>query len=966
MTVLSGKMAGDSGAQATSTNVYDANGYMIGVTYSTAGDAPQTGTSNKVFIMDQNGVILLAREQSHNSPTAEQHEIVANGQLQLRFSTSYGSFNDLEDEQKDAFWKAYNVSATQSMVSANGELRVDAGASSTTGQSLIVASGDTLQSMAARIYGTPDAWYRIADANNLQKGSVLLPGSTLVAPAGGASTNGPEFDLGKLVGSTAPNLPPPPADSNNCIALVIVAVVVIVTVLVAPYMAQAASYMLGAAVESAGATVLAGAMTSAAANIAGQAVAIGLGVQDNISWGAVGMAAVGGAMGKAMNVGWINVGPDAWVNAAVANIMTQKIGVMTGMQEKFSWANVAGASIGAHVTQGMAEGAYGEGLQSDASDGFAARSVRGGLSGFAGNLTTELIVPGKQDWARVALGAADSALSGGMNEESHDSATSQTTTEATGPSEAPGQALSASISAEEAGNLADSVGKAPALQNRMPYIDGGTDYLDRLAMPELQLAEGWLGDIPRVHINQTKMTAAEIAAYDRGVASKVNPFTILAEVGKYALGGIEMGAKGIWNDGWRIAGSAIALPAALDSADAYLAVSKGITDRFHIENRSQGAREIGEAIRPYAQSAGAWLNEARDYSEKHVGLGATSLLFASGDAALQIVTVVGPGKVFGAFGRAEGVAAEAVRSRLVTLTEVANPAQQAAMRAIAVERGVTSAAGGEAGAVTALRAVEEAVRADASVSGQRGVVVEATRAVDDVSRANGTYPMPHAIEPPGPPAMLMLDTAGPSRIHPSRGAALSTTVLSKESILHELRQAGTPESLIAAKLISKGKLNVVIQEQMFNWVVDPKTGIKGLVADPFTRGAYNPYRPYEISIFTKNISSMREAAGVITHEVTHFRQYDRAAFNIDFQFHMGHEFEANRAQGRVDPGALGAPYNKGTGKNEGLTDWGLWYRLDSNRGYKNVARDPVKRGEFSLRNDWKQLFMGQFYRAFGD
>jgi hypothetical protein len=92
----------------------------------------------------------------------------------------------------------------------------------------------------------------------------LLAGTTLVAPAAAGDTNKLDFNMGKLVGSTAPNLPPPPPDKKNCITLIIVAVAVAVVVacIVAPAMANFAVGLLG---EGMAATVVAGGLTAAAA-----------------------------------------------------------------------------------------------------------------------------------------------------------------------------------------------------------------------------------------------------------------------------------------------------------------------------------------------------------------------------------------------------------------------------------------------------------------------------------------------------------------------------------------------------------------------------------------------------------------------------------------------------------------------------------------------------------------------------
>jgi YD repeat-containing protein len=997
MTILSGQMAGDSGSEASSTDVYDANGFLIGVTYSTAGDAPQTGTSNKVFIMDQNGVILLAREQSYNSPTAEQHQIVANGKLQLRFSTSYGAFGQLEDVQKEAFWKSYNASATQSMVSTNSELRAEAGATSTTGQSVIVAPGDTLQSIAARVYGTPDAWYRIADANGLQAGSALIAGSTLVAPAATAASNEIDFDLGKLVGGTAPNLPPPPADKQNCIALVIVVVAVVVACVVAPYMAQAAGAMLGVAAESASAVVLAGAMGGAVANIASQGLGMALDVQDSFEWGAVGMAALAGGMGKAVNVGWIDVSPDAWVNSAVANGMTQKIGVMTGMQEKFSWSGVAGAGVGAMMTQGMANGTFGEGLQTRAGDGFTENFLRGGLSGFASNLTTELINPGKQDWARVATGAFEGGLSEAMAPRFAEKAAPGTGDSS--PFLRPTGTLSF---ADELDAWKANPFEGPMLDSRAFYEDMGTDYVGRLSALDIKLdaakngprIPSWDPAKPAVFVQGQRMTEVEKAAYDLNHAlrtsdSSFNPVTVAADVGKYTVGAVEMGGKGLWNEFWRIGGSFAAIPYAFESGDAYQYVAGDIAATFHWENRSQGAKDAMEKIKPYAKSIGASINEARAYSEENFGLGVTTVAFAAGDAAFQLVTTLGPAKF--KFGRVEsGVAAEVVRGRLVTLTEVANGAEHAAMRSVAAERALAGAAAtaGDATALAASRAVAEAAKADTIVGagGQRAgalaagseraaaqaaaaaerppgltaggalaatesAVPKAAKALDNAPRADATP----AVSKASGEAVDALDSIqmAADSIHPSRVASHEWYKITRESVLHGLRKAGTVESLAIAKAISKGKLKLNISETHMRLKLDEWTGKMKMQAEPGLNGMFNPLKPNEINIYTNKRMDLEQAIGTVVHEGTHYLQLKQGYA----EFNLMHEFRAFRAQGKVDKRTIGAEYKPGTIDTpaSGLTDWGLWYYLENHPKYKDLPRGPVRPGQFDTKTDWQVI-----------
>jgi LysM repeat protein len=47
-----------------------------------------------------------------------------------------------------------------------------------------VRSGDTLQGIAAALYGDGNLWYKIAEANGLSAGAALSEGQSLILPAG--------------------------------------------------------------------------------------------------------------------------------------------------------------------------------------------------------------------------------------------------------------------------------------------------------------------------------------------------------------------------------------------------------------------------------------------------------------------------------------------------------------------------------------------------------------------------------------------------------------------------------------------------------------------------------------------------------------------------------------------------------------------------------------------------------------
>src|SRR5262249_45083760 len=126
----------------------------------------------------------------------------------------------------------------------------------------VVANGETLQSIASAIYGHPELWFIIADANGLTGSEQLHTGMRLIIPN---SVQYAGFDVnyhtiykeGDIVGSKLPNLKSPPPKDNTCeiiaaiILIVIVAIVaVVVTVLTVGAAAPAAAAALGVTATS--------------------------------------------------------------------------------------------------------------------------------------------------------------------------------------------------------------------------------------------------------------------------------------------------------------------------------------------------------------------------------------------------------------------------------------------------------------------------------------------------------------------------------------------------------------------------------------------------------------------------------------------------------------------------------------------------------------------------------------------
>ncbi|HEY0199051.1 MAG TPA: putative Ig domain-containing protein [Rhodanobacter sp.] len=115
------------------------------------------------------------------------------------------------------------------------------GSYSAGGSRVVVQAGDTLTSLAQRVYGDASRWYVLADANGLSSASdVLVEGASLKAPS--ITVNGNDagtfkpYDASEAIGNTAPSLPyvQPPSSKDHCQALsaiIQIAVTVIVTII---------------------------------------------------------------------------------------------------------------------------------------------------------------------------------------------------------------------------------------------------------------------------------------------------------------------------------------------------------------------------------------------------------------------------------------------------------------------------------------------------------------------------------------------------------------------------------------------------------------------------------------------------------------------------------------------------------------------------------------------------------------
>jgi YD repeat-containing protein len=270
-----------------------------------------------------------------------------------------------------------------------------------------VQDGDTLESIAQAMWGDSSLWYEIADANGISDDSDLTTGESLIIPTDVStvdnnSTTNTVYNTAQAIGNTSPTHPKPPSHHGGCggIGEILLAVIAVaVTVVTA-----------GAALAAAGATVGGVTVSTVAAGInavlGGSLLSTSLGV-----------------------LGGLAIGAGA---AALGSIVSQGVGLATGLQSKFSWSQVGlaaiGSAVGAEVSETGIFDALGDDIGSALGDSDLAGDIGGyigdGLQAAASSAITQGIgvatgLQSKFDWAgvaaagvgAVAMDAAGDALS---------------------------------------------------------------------------------------------------------------------------------------------------------------------------------------------------------------------------------------------------------------------------------------------------------------------------------------------------------------------------------------------------------------------------------------------------------------------------------------------------------------------------------------------------------------------------
>ena len=415
---------------STTSFTYDGSGALASIYIADA--RPRTVT----FVNDANGQAIKRDESdgNYNATTGgDPHDIWHrfggkqmgavgnNGTLDTDYATSIANRTIAPPTSNPG---AFRFGRTYGSMHADFDLSNEAITSYSQGVgagSYAVRQGDTLETIAAQLWGDSTLWYKLAEANGMSAPNGLTEGQRLTIPAGvmknhhNASTFKP-FDPAETVGDINPTSPQPKKAKRGgkCGVfgmILLIAVAVAVTVLTSGALAAASisavsgtSVGLGAGIAALGGTavggfglttigmVTIGAVGAAAGSIVSQGLGVATGLQDKFSWKSVAMAAISGGVGGGL--GGVIKGAGILAGAArgaLGSAITQGIGVAVGLQKKFDWAGVAAAGISGGVGSVVGK-ALGAGPMSDLSArNIGANAATSAASAIAGAAARSLL-----------------------------------------------------------------------------------------------------------------------------------------------------------------------------------------------------------------------------------------------------------------------------------------------------------------------------------------------------------------------------------------------------------------------------------------------------------------------------------------------------------------------------------------------------------------------------------------------
>jgi YD repeat-containing protein len=312
-------------AKGSSTSTYDQNKVRIRIDRG-QGDQQDRPAFTNIEVVDNAGRILKL-----NSDDGEDEVLQRDFVYALSNPVGETSLNTQDDEKKVLL-----DTENYSLVLEYGDDLPGGTISTYTAQ-----QGDTLQGIAAALYGNPSLWFVIAEANGLE-----------------------------IVGSTLPNVKAPQKKGDKCIQIIAIIIIVVVAVVVSVVTfgaaTAAASAAAAAGISAVAATAIAvgvGIVVGAALGVLGsiltQGLLIAIGYQDEFSWDQVATAGITGAisgaaagLGAAVKAGVIVGEAVQYVKVAAAAIKVAENAVKQVRDNGgiTSWVSLAAAGVGGYLS----------------------------------------------------------------------------------------------------------------------------------------------------------------------------------------------------------------------------------------------------------------------------------------------------------------------------------------------------------------------------------------------------------------------------------------------------------------------------------------------------------------------------------------------------------------------------------------------------------------------------------------
>ncbi|WP_447726042.1 phage tail tip lysozyme [Sphingomonas koreensis] len=327
---------------STSSYGYDRNGTLIGV-YIAGGSRPRSIT----YTTNQQGQIIARKEKdgdsSKNDPSSRtymfggrQMGMVGNdGTGNLDYAASIAARTAAPSSDNGAFRNGSNTATIHADFDSNFTA-FNGGTVSGGSSSYVASAGETLQSIAAQQWGDASLWYKLAEGNPGLGSGALAAGTPLSIP-GGVIGNHHNADTFKPYdpAEAIGNISPNTPQPPKKNNCGIMGQVILAAIAIA----------ITVIAPIGGGTIWATMGNAALGSIVSQTVGVASGIQDKFSFKSVAISALSAGMAPG-NTG--NFIVDA-IRHAVTNAAVQGIAVVTGLQHKFDWAGVAAAGIGGAV-----------------------------------------------------------------------------------------------------------------------------------------------------------------------------------------------------------------------------------------------------------------------------------------------------------------------------------------------------------------------------------------------------------------------------------------------------------------------------------------------------------------------------------------------------------------------------------------------------------------------------------------